>query len=404
MASIDEKKSEIDKQNNTSNTKLAVIRNIASQFIHLGIIIVFGTGALYTCRAAQTNLFPTCVEFAPYTSVLPTFSTKTDSVETTGVQINSVETNVNIGKTGDEPNSTKMTFSIEENIKMMTNSQFFMWFRNLTEGPNSNQIKLYFGLMMQNILALNFTIINFVYQTINNILPEILIVLLMPFILIFIYFGLGFIDFFYVFYLVLANLYVFCLPHELSPDKNKTIWDFKEGNKIWEFKNWWKIIVAFFFYWIPLLIGWFLTPIAVIYSFFFPFMLKSTVKTDEGTKSYGISGLFFDVLKFNRRIFMFILSFYLILDMSSSFGAPAAVATLVIFILLFFFSEIYSKYQVKGADGVSGGLASFDPPTKTCGKLQEVEISSPSPSPSPSPIPSPSPNQTQQQGGWKNRS
>jgi hypothetical protein len=78
--------------------------------------------------------------------------------------------------------------------------------------------------------------------------------------------------------------------------------------------------------------------------------------------------------------------------MTSSFGAPAAVATLVIFILLFFFSEIYSKYQVKGADGVSPGLVSFDPPTKTCGKLQEVEMTTT--------------NTTQQQGGagWKNRS
>jgi len=351
----------------------------------LGIIIVFGTGALYTCRAAQTNLFPTCVEFAPYTSVFPTFSTKISNE-----RINDLETNVNIGKNGDEPNSTKMTFSIEENIKMMTNSQFFMWFRNLTEGPNSNQIKLYFGLMMQNILALNFTIINFVYQTINNLLPEILIILLMPFILIFIYFGLGFVDFFYVFYLVLANLYVFCLPHELSADKNKTNWDYSKGKDIWEFQNWWKIIVAFFFYWIPLLVGWFLIPIAVVYSFFFPFMLKSTVKTDETTKSYGISGLFFDVLKFNRRIFMFILSFYLILDMSSSFGAPAAVATLIIFILLFFFSEIYSKYQVKGADGVSPGLVSFDPPTKTCGELQPVEMKSVG-------------TKTLQQGGWKKR-
>ena len=286
----------------------------------------------------------------------------------------------------------------KDNIKMMTNSTFFRWFRNLTEGPNSNQIKLYFGLMMQNILALNFSIINFVYQTINSLLPEILIVLLTPFILIFIYFGLWFVDFFYVFYLVLANLYVFCLPHELSPDKNKTNWDYSKSKDIWEFQNWWKIIAAFFFYLIPLLVGWFLTPIAVIYSFFFPFTLKSTV--GETKKPYGISSLFFDVLKFNRRIIMFILSFYLIMDMVASFGAAAAVATLVIFILLFFFSEIYSKYQVKESDSVTPGLVSFDPPTKTCGKLQAVEI----PSPSPSPSPSPTTNQNQQQGGWKKRS
>jgi len=388
MASIDEKKKEIENQNNTSNTKVAVIGKIAMQFINLGIIIIFGTGALYTCRAAQTNLFPTCVEFAPYTSVIPTFSTE------------AVETNINIGKNGNDTTSTKMTFSIEDNIKMMTNSTFFRWFRNLTEGPKSNQIKLYIGLMMQNILALNFSIINFVYQTINSLLPEILIVLLTPFILIFIYFGLWFVDFFYVFYLVLANLYVFCLPRKLSDDENMTIWDYSKSKDIWEFQNWWKIIAAFFFYLIQFFFGLFLTSIAVIYFFFFPFTLKSTVKTDNGEKPYGISSLFFDVLKFNRRIIMFILSFYLIMDMVASFGAAAAVATLVIFILLFFFSEIYSKYQVKESDGVTPGLVSFDPPTKTCGKLQEVEILNPSPSPSPTT------NQNQQQGGasWKKRS
>ena len=132
-------------------------------------------------------------------------------------------------------------------------------------------------------------------------------------------------------------------------------------------------------------------------------MLKSTVKIGGTEKPYGISSLFFDVLKFNRRIIMLILSFYLFFDMASSFGAAAAVATLVIFILLFFFSEIYSKYQVKESDIVSSGLVSFDPPAKNCDK-SNVAIS-PSPSPtSPSPT-SPSPTSpSQQQGGWKKRS
>lgn len=358
MSSIDEKKKEKNNEttNDMANKNLTLIATVASQLIHLGIIIVFGTGMLYTCRGAQTNLFPTCADFAPYTDVIPTFS------------IPYVETNVNITKGENGNTSTKMTFDINENMKMISNGSFFSWFRNLTEGPGSNQFKLYLGSIMQSVLAFNFTILNSLYQTCNRVLPEILIILLLPYITFFVYLFLGCADFFYFLYLIFAKLFVFCGIKKETGNPDKTTWEHPEG-AIWSIGNWWKIVAACFFYWVPLLITIPFIPIAIFYSFFFPLFLKTNVKD----KKYGPISLFKDVLKFKRNIFMFILSFFLISDMSSIFGAAAAVGSVIICVGLYFFTGIFHRYEPKASDGVSGGLASYNQTVKTCGKLQEID-------------------------------
>lgn len=357
MSSIDEKKKENESKNDSSNKQLSLIIAIAFQVLHLGIIIVIGAGMLYTCRGAQTNLFPTCVDFAPYTNILPTFAKE-------NIETNVIETNVNITKGENGNTSTKMTFSVNENMEMMTNKSFFSWIRNFIDGPKANHIGLYFGSIMQNILALNFTILNSIYQAINNFLPETLIILILPYITFFIYFGLAFVDGFYFFYLWFSNLSMFCSIKKDTNDPTKTVWEHSEG-AIWNFVNWWKIIAAFFlllfgvtfFFSIPFIF------IGVIYSFILPLTLKTNV---EGKKEYGPVSLFKDVLKFKRNIIMFILSYFLIGDIASTFGSPALVSAIIICIGLYFFTGIYHSYVPKPEDGVTSGLASYDQTEKTC--------------------------------------
>ncbi|MCX8482827.1 MAG: hypothetical protein ORN50_04550 [Crocinitomicaceae bacterium] len=337
------------------------METLSFQLLHLGILVLFGTFALYACRGAQTNLFPTCVDFAPYTSVLPTFSQ------------DSVETNVNIVK---GQSSTKMVFPIGKNLDYMTNHSLFTWLRNFIEGPKSNQFTLYFASIMQNILALNFSAINTFYQTCNAMLPEILIILLLPYVISFLYIGLAIVDGFYFVYLWFSKLALFCsYKKDSTGNPNKTTWIHPQG-AIWSITNWWKIFVAviLFFFGISTFISMPIIFVAVAYTFFFPLTLKTTV---SGRKKYGPFSLFQDVFKFKRNIFMYIISFLLLNDTANAFGAAAATSVVVICIGLFFFTGLYHDYEPDAKDAVSPGLASFEPSIKTCGKLHEVEIEMP---------------------------
>lgn len=354
---IDQKRAENNSQDDPTKKQLKIVETLSFQLIHLGILVLFGTFALYTCRGAQTNLFPTCVDFAPYTSVLPSFSQ------------DSVETNVNIVK---GQSSTKMIFPIGQNLDHMTNHSLFTWLRNFVEGPKSNKFTLYFASIIQNILALNFSVINSFYQTCNLWLPEILIILLLPYIISFLYLGLAVVDGFYFAYLWFAKLPLFCSYKKNTGNPNATTWEHPQG-AIWSITNWWKIFAAIilFFFGFSTLTSIPIIMFAVAYTFFFPLTLKSKV---EGRKKYGPFSLLQDVFKFKRNIFMYIISFLLLNDTAKSFGSAAATSVVIICVGLYFFTGIYHDYEPTVKDAVTPGLTTFEPSQKTCGKLNEVPI------------------------------
>lgn len=363
MSSIDNKRSEINNDNDETTKKLQVVQTLVKQIFHLGILIIVGSCMLYTCRGSQTNLFPTCVEFAPYTSIVPTFSSDSGPIR-------SVPTNVNITK-GDDSTSTKMFFSIDENMDIMTNKSFFTWLRNKMEGPKSGHFGLYFASIMQHLLAFNFSIVNYIYQFCNNILPETFIIILLPYIAFFLYFGLAIVDGFYFVYLWFSQLSMFCSEKKETGDPNKTIWEHKDG-AIWKFMNWWKIIVAFMLCGFGIFISIPLIIVAVIYTFILPLTFNTTV---GDKKKYGVFSLFTDILKFKRSIIMFFVSYILIGSTLTAFGMAAATAAFIVCIGLYFFTDIFHKYSPKASDSVTAGLASYDPITKTCGKLPDVPFS-----------------------------
>jgi hypothetical protein len=359
-SAIDQKREENNNKEDPTVKQLKIVETLSFQLLHLGILVLFGTFALYACRGSQTTLFPTCVDFAPYTSVLPTFAA------------DSVETNVNIVK---GQSSTKMIFPIGKNLDYMTNHSLFTWLRNFIEGPKSNQFTLYFATIMQNILALNFSAINTFYQTCNTWLPEILIILLLPYVISFLYIGLAIVDGFYFVYLWFAKLVLFCSYKDSTENPNKTTWVHPQG-AIWSITNWWKIFVAviLFFFGISAFISMPIIFVAVAYTFFFPLTLKTTL---SGRKNYGPFSLLQDVFKFKRNIFMYIISFLLLNNTANVFGAAAATSVVVICIGLFFFTGLYHDYEPTAKDAISPGLANFEPTLKTCGKLNEVEIEMP---------------------------
>lgn len=354
---IDKKREEINNQSGPTNKQLELVKKMATQLVHLGFIIIIGTCALYTCRAVQANLLPTLIDCVPYTSVVSKFSS------------DYVKTNVNIVG-GDA--STKMEFPILENIDLMTNHSLFTWLRSCVEGEKSSNFSLYFSSIMQSILVFNFSAISRVYQMFNSFLPETVIILLLPYVVSFIYFALAFLDGIYFMYLWFAKLPVFCYKKE---DGGK--WD-KNAGSIWSFWNWWKIFVAVIlmlfgfstFISIPFII------VAIAYTFFFPLTLKTQVQSDEDAvpRKYGIVSLLKDVLKFKRHIFMYIISFLLLNNTASLFGAAEATSVVIVCLALFFFTGIYHQYQPTAADGVTKGLASFEQTEKTCGDQNQVVI------------------------------
>jgi hypothetical protein len=398
-SAVDQKR----KENNPSNGQIQTLRDLSYNILILGIVVLFGTLSLYICRGSQTNLFPTCVDFAPYTMVIPDFSS------------NFIETNVNIVK---GHSSTKMGFSVEENMDMMSNHSAFAWLRNFIDGPKSNQTSLYFASIMQNILALNFTIINGFYQFCNSFLSETMIVFFVPWIAIFVHFGLTFVDGFYFIYLWFSKLPMFCSYKKETGDPNVTTWQHQPG-AIWNITNWWKIFIAIilFFFGIAGLASVPFVLFGVVYSVILPLMLKTEVGTGSGKKKeYGPWSLFKDVLKFKRNILMYFVSFILLSTTSSAIGMGAATSVVIICIGLYFFTDVYHPYEPKDIDNVSAGLASYVPSVKKCGNTKKVEIEMkpfsniPSDEVSLPELPkevvknSETEKNSLQKGGWKNRS
>jgi hypothetical protein len=373
MSSVDQNASAIDQKKNQNsedaNTNTNSASTIFRYLIVLGLILIVGPLTLYSCRASQANLLPTKLECEPYADTKLEFGEE-----------EIFETNVNIVDEKGSRLSTKMYFFIKENMDMMNgkktvdgaevkSSSFLSYLKNLTNGKSTTG--RYFGSILQNILWLNFFILNSVYQLCNNLLSETAIIILGPIILFFVLFLLlPFVSWFYGIYLLFSKLLVI---FETRDDDGKwkrvePLFSMSNASKfalffLFFFLN----IFAFFFGILGALAGIFCL-VAVIYAFILPFFFKTEIgeNKDDEKKPYGPWFLIKDVLKFKRNVIMWIATFLLLMHASSAHGFPGVWAVIIGCFLLSFYG-IYKKYTPGPDDTMSPmNLNSFEPNTKEC--------------------------------------
>ena len=308
----------------------------------LGIVVVVGTCLVYTCRVSQSNILPTDMNFTPYTDVIPTIVGGDKVV------------NIDIVKTAEGIFSTKLIFPLAENMSDLRNKGFIGYLNKLKDPKANNSFYLYIATTIQQILANNLAIINWVYGSIvNNFFNESMIIFLAPFLSVFVNFCTSIINGFYFAFLLFYNLPLFFS----TTTSDKTAWT---SNSMWSFMNWWKTLIVV---WVAILaflfvgIGIIVPAVAALSTIFcalLPLFMTAKKVDGEGdttNASYSIKDALKNVLKYKMSLIMYIISFFVIVDANASFGGYEAFIAVVACLLLYFFTNVYKQYIPTGATG-----------------------------------------------------
>jgi len=341
------------------------IASLIGQLIILGILVIAGTCMLYTCRVAQSNILPTDINCSPYTNELPNILEKS--------------VNIDIVKTAQGIFSTKLIFPMEENMQNL--QEGFIGKLNKMKDPalTTNNFSLYYATTIQQVLANNLNIINWIYSAINNsIFNETSIIFIVPFISIFVNFISSIVNGAYLIFLWFYNLHLFFSTNEVTTNnlgKKEHSW---VANSMWSLTNWWKSIIliwAFIILFIIAGIGLIipiLTTLITLFSILLPLFM--TARKDGGNKSYTFTDALMNVLKYKRNIIMYIISLFVIVDANTAYGTYSAFVAIVACAILSYFVPIYTQYIPKN---VSAWTGDFKQAIKSCGNkeiFQEIEM------------------------------
>lgn len=344
---IDEKKKE-----NENKDTLQSIMSIFKSLLSFGIILVIGTLTLYSVRASQTGLIPTNTDCNPYTNLQG--------------KLNSINVNINVVKSGENVYATRLNFPIAENLLEMDKG-FFGFLKKLIYGEKASAITLYIGKIMEKVMSINFGFVNVIYNILNSYFPESLIIVVGPIIMFFVQFVSVFINMLFIVYHWFYDIYL--LFSTKKQENGKTKW---EEHSIFDVLNLgWAALYYFIFFMLFCFCGLLVIPSVAIfislYCLFFPLFLQSDIvkgEAEKGTakmKKFGLTWAIIDTFAFKKSIIMYILTLIVIGNISRDFSSYVLVGSILGFMILFFFTDIYKQYLPKTNDFSSSGFASFDP-------------------------------------------
>lgn len=351
--SEDESKLTDKKNENENKDTLNSVLKIFKSLLSFGIILVIGTLTLYSVRASQTGLIPTNVDCEPYTNIKGS--------------LKDINVNINVVKSRENIYATRLNFPIEENFLQMEKG-FFGFLKKIIYGEKASTVSLYIGKVIEKVMSANFSFMNIVYNLLNSYLPESLIVFLGPIVMFLVQMISVFVNMLFIVYHWFYNIYL--LFSTKKQENGKTRW---EEHSIFDvFHLGWAAFYYFVFFLIFCFCGLFVVPsLAVfisLYCIFFPLFLESNIVKGDSTsgngvkmKKFGLKQAIIDTFTFKKSIIMYIFTLIVIGSISSDFSSYVLVGTILGFLILFFFTDVYKQYLPKTNDFSSSGLASFDP-------------------------------------------
>jgi hypothetical protein len=208
-SAIDEKK-----EGDTSNSSTTLITNIKDYIIsllksilHILVYFTIAGFLLFSCKLAQSNILPTEPNCAPYTNVQP--------------NIEKIQTNIFTTLFTDPEMSMKLEIPNDER-----NSRYKIidMFKDYKEKPNSNFLANYFIAIIEGLMQFDYSFIN-TYMNLLNGLPEIVIILIGPFLGIFIFMISIIINHIYFIYLFFASMFWFFKTNTNISGEGKPEWE-----------------------------------------------------------------------------------------------------------------------------------------------------------------------------------
>ena len=396
--------SDIDKKKNYNSDKSVTYQNtynygslLFRQFITLGVVIIVGTGIVYSSKAYQGNNIPVDSKYFPYTNL------KNPKFKDSGVQTNSI----NIFKTSDNKiYSTHIQFPIEENNKMINNS-LLGYFRKI---KNNNVYNLYIFTVLQDLLKTNLSFNGTLYKFLNSFFNESTNIFLGPLFFVVWCVLVFFINIINIIVSLIKNLNLLFSINE-NENNNNSLFGFlnflnkmtdggddkppkwKKGSMFSSITN---IIIGFiyiYFIWLfTLLFGILIvfpiiSLISIIYCFILPLYMKAkNVKNVDKPTDYNFKNALLDVLKYKSQVIMLIIALIIISATYNFFGSVLTVVSIVVFLIMFFFTPIFERYKLNIKDNLLPGAPTpvpyddygsdlVDEPEKSSDKEETLESS-----------------------------
>lgn len=371
---IDQKKSESAPEPTSLASKyLKFVIALAQIIAFILLSMLFGSSILYACKVATANILPTDIDCTPYASNDP--------------NVTPIDIDVDINKIDGKFFSTKINFPFNKSDNPGINktadynkSNFILdWIRKQKEVYNSWAIKIYFISVLEGLFMKNYSIINSLLHFMNKNLYEFVILLLGPWLLLFLTPFITIFTFFYSIYLWFIEFY----------------WLFKENiNNKEGYKPKWEDVTfmnPFNFCISCTMAFWIFVLVLVTYIFGFPLvtgttslilglcllsamLMKSVISDGENIQQvYGIGKIFSDLLYSNMSNIMIIISLVMILLAFSYLGGASGFFAIVACVILFvglIGNTIYNKQVPKDS---TAGLANeeVEQAKKVCKKIAD---------------------------------
>jgi hypothetical protein len=350
---IDEKKGEDTESEDNYGKDIGKFL-ISLIIIIFGLLLYFSAAGsvLYGCKIGQSNILPTDIKCMPYENNTPNIQP---------IQINIFETMFK-----DPALSQKITFPYAKNN---TNTILDM-LRESKQNPNTNNLKAYLISIIESLFVFNFSALNTFLNLLNQI-PECLILMFGPIIMLFYTAILLFIDFFYVIYLWFYQMSWFFSINTNTSDTGKPKWQssIAPGNLA---MGCFLVFVFSILFWIGLLLIPFIPFISPIVMLICVGTILSC-KGEMNSKAVSIMSIIKDVFKYNKVTVSSVISLFVVLCAFANLGGLAGGLSILTIILIYFGMVSIDIFNSINEENMSK-VTSYEQAKKTCKVAKSVEI------------------------------
>ena len=299
-----------------ANTKSFIISVIVIVFV-IGFYFTTSGVLLYACKVAQANIMPTDINAHPYTETKP--------------DIKEIETNLFVKDTDLGQVSEKIKFS---NDKYNSSNAILDMLHKYKNNSNANFFTNYIFSILESLINSNYSILNYVLNTLNETFSEPVIVFFAP-ILFFIILPFIFLyNLFYLLYLWLYNMKWFFKTNTNETGAGNpefvdvTVFSpIKYGIAVWLVIIWLFVLLV-----VGLPISFVFAFISLIWGLFSSYAYKGTMNG----KTIGSLAIVKDLFKYYKIPIMSIFSIYVTFLAFTRLGTVPGIFSIITLALIYF--------------------------------------------------------------------
>jgi hypothetical protein len=330
------------------------------------VLIYFSSSGLvlFMCKLAQSNILPTEERCYPYTDTKP--------------NIQPIKTNI-FPTYGDPQMSMKMEFPYND---YNASNKILDIFRDYKKKTNSNFLANYFISIIEELMRCNYSTINTIMNTINEFLPETIIVILAPIILFFSLLIMLIINALYFIYLWFAKMSWFFKTNTSDVENEDKEPNWKNVSPIFTPITWFMGYIFSPFKWIAgfilailfivlFFLGGQIISFIPIISILLPLVSVMFFKSEINGKSVNLFNIILDVLKYYKLFVVGIISLFIITSAFAKLGTVPGVFSIIALIILIYFKVIEINILTPISEQNLTPLSSYSQAKKSCSNFKK---------------------------------